>query len=157
MNEIKKRPKKRRKNIQRICDSCLEIFYASRSDAKYCSHSCRQKVYKTGESFGYNTNPAEHFLVHVLEIFLSTFIAKNGNYLFKEQLILWINQCNLIETLFFDYLDDDNHYKSMLIDIIDEFFNMLLEKFEEEKSMAIRLTIPEDYLDSWNEFLEAYD
>ena len=26
----------------KVCQQCEELFFAQRSDAKYCSHSCRQ-------------------------------------------------------------------------------------------------------------------
>ncbi len=148
---------KPRKKIQRICQYCLGRFYATRRDAMYCSPSCRQRANITGESFGYYSNPAEHFLAIALGMFMSAFLKREGRPVIPMDLHLWINQSKLIKSLFFDYLDSSDYYKRKFINVVDGFLEDIEEELNESNMGFIRLSIPHQSKRSWMQFLDAME
>ncbi len=156
MNESKKNQKPRKK-IQRICDSCLGRFYATRRDAKYCSSACRQRAYLKGESYGYYDNPAEHFLLISIEIFINAFLKQEGQIFLSHSLKQWVNQSALIKSLFFEYLYSNDYYKKKFIKEIDGFLEYIQKELIASKVGLIRLSIPESYKKSWTRFLETWE
>ncbi len=152
-----KKNQKPRKKIQRICDSCLGRFYATRRDAKYCSSACRQRAYLKGGSYGYYDNPAEHFLVMYIIMFVKAFLKQEGRDFSKSDLKYWVTQSALVRSLFFEYIYSDDFYKKKFITDVDGFLENIQKELAASKTGLIRLSIPEPSRKRWTRFLEAWE
>ncbi len=149
--------KKKRKEIVRKCNKCNSLFKATRSDAKYCSDSCRQIANRKGYNFAYYENPAEHFLVYSMRNILTIFLENENTVITNDRFLGWFEICMILRSQFFPFLEEGNYYREYFNNNIEQTLGDLQKQINRSSNNTAIMNIHPTIKQQWVEFIEYFD
>jgi len=144
----RKKTKSRRRN-KKTCNYCLDPFESVRSDAMYCSNSCKQSAYEKQGNINLYPCPAELFFMRLLRAVLFFMIQKERKKVdkafFTENMFL----LRMGETIFFDQIRNNSKVIQMYWDSVQPYMTKLEKQILNMKTNSYKYTLN-------GEFREVY-
>ncbi len=152
-----KKPQKERRKVVRLCRKCCNYFNAHRSDASYCSSSCRQMAHKKGIRHQRSENPPEHYLIKAIRFYIDDFLKLENMELSKKRVDNLFYKVNIARPLFINEINSEHHLVIFYEKHIEGFIIYLNRQFKTYQCDTIIMDIPESTREIWLKFLDAVE